>query len=835
MNPLLKDFRYALRGFLKNPGFAVVAVLSLGLGIGANTAIFSLMDRVLLRSLPVRNPQELVVLTANDPRNGSVLTNYDSDYTFSYPMYRDFRDGNPVFSGVVAWFEVSANLSLKGQTEVVNSVLVSGNFFDVLGVRTILGRSFTADDDRAPGASPFVVLSHAFWVRRFGADPGVLNQSINLNGHPMTIVGVAAPGFQGLMVGDSAALYVPVMMESQMMPGRSELEKRRSAWLNLFARLKPGITRQSAESAMNAFWRPILEQELKEMPQVTETLRKRFLARHITLLDARNGISALRDMFGTPLILLMTLVGLVLLIACANVANLLIARAAGRRREIAIRLALGAGRRDIIRQILAESAVLSLAGGALGLLLASWTTGLLLRLLPFDRFAGITDAISTDPDVRILGFTAAISIASGIIFGLMPALQAARPNVASTLQQQAANVLGGTGLVRSRKALVVVQVTLSLLLLVGAGLFMRSLQNLKSINPGFRTDHLISFSVDPSLNGYDHARAVALYDRLLDRIGGLPGVRSASLDNTPLLTGQSWYSGIEVPGRERKETDHTPHVDSVSPGYFASLGTPLLGGREFTTADGSTSPKVAIVNEAFVQMYFENRNPLGQHFYFTANKKEPVEIVAIVKNGKYGDLREKNQEFLWCPYPQRTGSGSMTFYVRTSQEPETIASALRQAVHETDSNLPVTDMKTMEQQIDDSVFTERIISGLSAFFGLLATLLAAIGLYGVMSYTVTQRTREIGIRMALGADRNSVLKLVLSEVAVLIGIGIAIALPASYPLAKLTQSLLFGVATHDPSVLAGATCLLALVALLAGYIPAQRASRVDPLTALRQD
>jgi predicted permease len=328
---------------------------------------------------------------------------------------------------------------------------------------------------------------------------------------------------------------------------------------------------------------------------------------------------------------------------------------------------------------------------------------------------------------------------------------------------------------------------------------------------------------------------VALFDRLLDRIRELPGVSTASLSNTALLTGANWFGGIELPGRERKETDRTPHVNSVSPGYFSSLGTPLLGGREFTTADGSTAPRVAIVNEAFVQMYFENRNPLGQRFYFTSNKKEPVEIVGIVKNGKYADLREKSQEFVFCPYSQCAGSGAKTFYVRTSQGPETVASALRQAVHEIDSDLPVSEMKTMERQIDDSVFTERIISGLSAFFGLLATLLAAIGLYGVMSYTVTQRTREIGIRMALGADRRSVLKLVLSEVAVLIGIGVAIALPVSYPLAKLTQSLLFGVPTHDPSVLAGATCLLALVALLAGYIPAERAARVDPLTALRQD
>jgi predicted permease len=832
---MLSDFRYALRGFRKNPTFTAIAVLSLALGIGANTAIFSLMDRVMLRSLPVRNAGELVLLTANGPRRGMVETNYDDTYTFSYPMYRDFRDRGPAFAGVLAWYPARASLSLRGRTELVVTNLVTGNYFGVLGVGTVLGRPIAPEDARVPGASPVAVLSHSFWVQRFAGDPAVLNQTMMLNGQPMTLVGVAAPSFHGLAVGEEPAIFVPLTMYSLVLPGRKgfDMEERRAHWLNVVARLKPGVTLAAAESGMNGFWKPILQNELQLFSRTTPTFRQAFVSRHLSVTSAANGISVLRMTFGSPLTLLMVLVALVLLIACANVANLLVARAAGRQKEIAIRLAIGASRAGIVRQILVESLTLALAGGALGVLLAMWSGTLLLRLLPLD---GTATAISSDPDLRILAFTTAISIACGILFGLVPALQATRPKIVPTLKDQGDAILAGGSHVRYRKVLVVAQVALSLLLLIGAGLFMQSLRNIRKLSPGFRTDHLLSFAVNPTLNGYDTTRAIALFDRLEERVGALPGVRSAAMTSTPILAGENWDSSITVPGREPLENEFAPNVDTVSPGYFTALGATLLMGRDFTAADSAQAPRVAIVNQTFAQYYFGNGSPLGRTFYFTGDAaKTPVAIVGVARDGKYADLRESKQRFAFCPYGQRYTAGPMTFYVRTAQGPDTLASAVRQAVREADANLPLFDMKTMEQQIDESVSSERIVSALSGVFGLLATLLAAIGLYGVMSFSVARRTREIGIRMALGAGRGSVLWLVLSEVAMLVGLGVAIAVPASFPLTKLARSMLYNVGPHDPWVLAGGAGVLITVALLAGYLPAARATRVDPLTALRHE
>ena len=832
---LVHHLRYTLRSFRKNPGFAVIAVLSLALGIGANTAIFSLLDRVLLRSLPVRNPEQLVLLTANGPRRGSVNTQYDDTYTFSYPMYRDFRDPAPGLNGVIAWFPIAASFSLKGTTERVNANLVSGNFFEVLGVGTALGRPITPDDARASGSTPVAVLSYSFWQQRFGGNADVLNQQIDLNGQPLTVVGVAARGFNGVAMGEAPAAFVPVTMRPHLMPDRADMESRRTMWLNVMGRLKPGATRQSAEAALNVFWKPILEDEATASTRTTAAFRQRFITRRLTLADASNGISALRLFFREPLILLMALVGLVLLIACANVANLMIARAAGRQKEIAIRLSVGATRADIVRQILTESLVLAAAGGAFGMALATWGGGVLIGFMPFTE---ITATISADPDWRILGFTAAVAMLCGILFGLAPALQTTRPDLASTLKEQAGAVLGSGAQVRLRKGLVVAQVALSLLLLTGAGLFLRSLGNLKGVALGFRADHLMSFTIQPALSGYAPQRAIALFDGLRQRAAGMPGVRSVAATQTPLLASENWDIGVTVPGYEPKENENAPNVTAVSPGYFAALGMPLAAGREFREGDNAAAPRVAVVNQTFAQVYFAGQNPIGRQFYFTADAQRlPVEIVGVAKDGKYADVREERQRFVFCPYAQQYSSniGGMTYYVRTTQDPESLAGALRQAVREADASLPVYNMKTMERQIDEDVFADRMVSALSAFFGLLATVLAAIGLYGVMSYTVTRRTREIGIRMALGASRRDVLSIVLGEVALLAAIGIAIAAPLSFPLASLAKSMLYGVAPHDAAVLAGAAALLAFTALAAGYIPAARAARVDPLTALRHD
>jgi predicted permease len=834
MRAFLTSVRYAIRGFRHSPGFALIAILSLALGIGANTAIFSLLDRVLMRSLPVKDAGQLVLFSSKGPRSGNVLASYDSDYTFSYPLYKNFRDHAPALNGVIAFFSAPASISVKGQTEYAGAHMVSGNYFDVLGMKPALGRLISPQDERTTGEVPVAVLSNAFWARRFGSDSAVLNQSLNVNGHPMTIIGVAPPDFKGLVVGEAPAIFVPVTMEPAMLPGRAGLNNRRSMWLNILARLQPGTTGKAAEAAVNAFWRPLLEEDVKELQLASANARQRYVNQHLTLMPAGKGVPMFSQMFEAPLVVLMTLVGLVLLIACANVANLLLARAAGRRKEIAVRLALGARRRDLIRQVLTESLILAVAGGGLGILLASWTSGLLLALLPFDN---IGEAISTDPDLRILAFTAGLSIVCAILFGLAPALQSSGSNLADALKQQASNVLGNKTHERFRKGLVVTQVALSLLLLVGAGLFMRSVQNLEAIDTGFRQDHLMGFSINPSLGGYSGAKATELYDQLYGKFAALPGVRAAAASATPLLTDTQWVTSIVVPGYEKKENDRSPNVDAVSPGFFSAMAIPMIAGREFTAADGASAPKVAVVNEAFARMYFGGANPVGRYFYYSNDKdKSPIEIVGLVKNGKYADLREKQQVFLFRPYSQHDAAeNSMTFYVRTTQSPALISTALREAVRSTDPNLPVFGMKTMEQQIGESVFLERLVSGLSAFFGGLATLLAAIGLYGVMSYVVTRRTREIGVRMALGADRGAVLKLVMAEVALIVGIGVAIALPAAFPLTKLAQSQLYGVGAHDPGVMAGATVLLAVVALLAGYIPAARATRVDPINALRSE
>jgi len=824
-----------LRSFRQNPGFTAIAVLSLALGIGANTAVFSLMDRVMLRSLPVRDPEQLVLFTANGPRRGSVNTNYDDTFTFSYPMYLDFRDLAPDLSGAIAWFPIAASLALGGETERVNANLVSGNFFEVLGAGTSLGRPIDPDDTRTMGANPVAVLSHGFWQQRFGGDPGILNRQVLVDGQPLTVVGVTAPGFNGVAMGEAPALFIPITMKPQLLPGRGDMSSRRNMWLNVMGRLKPGVSRASAEAALNVFWKPILQEELEQMTSGSAEFRRNFLNRHISLQDASNGISFLRMIFGHPLVLLMALVGLVLLIACANVANLLIARAAGRQKEIAIRLAVGATRGHIVRQILGEALILASAGGALGVLFAIWVGRGLLPLLPFVSF---TATISADPDWRILAFTAAVSLACGVTFGLAPALQTSRPDLASTMKEQAGAVISGGSQVIVRKGLVVAQVALSLLLLTGAGLFLRSLENLQRVDLGFRADHLMSFSIQPSLNGYTPVRAIALFDALQQRLGSLPGVRAVAATQTPILNGDNWDMSITVPGYQPKEGENAPNVTTVNPGYFGALGIPLLAGREFRASDDMAAPRVAVVNETFAQVYFGTANPLGRQFTFNSDTtKRPIEIVGVAKDSKYADVREQKQRFIFCPYGQQYDAsiGALTYYLRTSQDPQSIASALRQAVREADASLPVYNLKTMQRQIDDDMFADRVVTLLSGVFGVLATALAAIGLYGVLSYTVTRRTREIGIRIALGARRGDVLGLVLREVAILAVIGIGIAIPLSFPLANLAKSMLYGVAPHDVWALAGGTAVLFLVALAAGYMPAARAARVDPLVALRTD
>ncbi|MDP8981389.1 MAG: ABC transporter permease, partial [Acidobacteriota bacterium] len=824
MNTLLQDIRYSLRNLSKSPVFTAVALVSLALGIGANTAIFTLMDQVLLRALPVKDPARLVLLDLPGPNMG-MMTGHN---VFSYPMYRDVRDANTVFSGLLGYFGFQGSVSYKGQTERVEGDLVTGNFFEVLGVRPYLGRTFTPEDDRAPGAHPVVVLNYNYWKRRFGGDPAILNQTIRVNNQPFTVVGVSEPGFRGLRVGASSELMVPMMMKAAMTPGWDDLENRRTMFVSVMGRLKPGMDRQRAEVGVNTVLHPLLEAEAAAV-SFPENVRKRFLNKHLSLASGDKGRSQLREQFSAPLVVLMSMVGLVLLIACANVANLLLARAAARQKEIAIRLALGAGRRRIAGQLLVESVLLAILGGGLGLLVSAWTGSFLIRMLPFN---GALQSFSSDPDPRVLLFALGLSLTTGILFGLAPAVQATRPDVSTTLKAQANNVSAGSAHVRIRKLLVVAQVALSLLLLIGAGLFGRSLYNLKNVYPGFEPLNLLTFAADPSSSGYSQPAIKSFYERLQERLGGLPGVESASMAEVPIMNSGSASMTVHVEGYRAKEgEDLNPSVNWVGTDYFRALGIPLVRGRVFTKGD-IAKPSTAIINETMAHYFFGNDSPLGRRLGFgRAETPAEIEIVGVVKDSKSQTLNEKSSRYIYLPYPQDRNVTSMTYYVRTRQDPARMSAAVQSEVRKLDADLPVFDVKTMQAQLDESLFTDRIIAVLSSAFGLLATLLAAVGLYGVMAYTVARRTREIGVRIALGANRASVLRLVMGEVALMAVVGIAVALPVAYWLSRLVQNQLYGINANDPLVAIAATAGLGMVALLAGYLPALRATRVDPIHA----
>ncbi len=827
IDSLLSDVRHTFRALTKSPGFTLIVVLTLALGVGANTAIFSLLDQVLLRMLPVAHPEELVLLDGPGAFQGRRF----NDQTLSYPMYRDFRDRNTVFSGVIARFPLALTVAHRGQAERVRAELVSGNYFQVLGVNPAIGRSLTQDDDVKPGGHPVVMLSYGYWLRRFGGDPTILNQTLAVNGHPMTVVGVSASRFRSVEASANPDIYVPLMMKAQMTPTWDDLQERRTKWVNVFARLKPGVSREQADASMNVLYRQINAEEIKGIDSPSENFRQRFLTKKLLVLPGHKGVSDLRRATATPLLLMMGMVGLVLLIACANIASLVMARAVSQEREMAIRLALGAGRIRVVRQRFVESVLLAAAGGAVGVLLAMWTSRLLIEvMMPPDS----SMSLSSDLNLRVLGFALGLSLLTALLFGLAPALQFSRPALAPALKEESGGASGGRRHVRFRKGLVVAQVALSVLLLAGAGLFARSLYNLRHLDPGFKPDHLLTFSVDPSLSGYRPENSLDFFRRLREALASLPGARAAASAMIGVLTGNEWRSTVKVEGYEAKETeDMNPSVNAVSPGYFSALGTALARGREFSEQDVMGAPPVAIVNETFARYFFQNQNPIGRRFMW-GRETAWVEIVGVVKNAKSTDLREEEKRFVYIPYMQQEELDALAFYIRTSSDdPAGFTNMVRERVKGLDANMPIYDVKTVETQITESLVNERMIAGLSAAFGLLATVLAAVGLYGVMAYTVARRTREIGIRMALGAARRDVIGLVLREVATLAGLGIVLGLPTAYYLTRLAQSQLFGVSPTDPVTMAAVVIGLVVVVVIAGFVPAHRASRVDPMRALR--
>jgi predicted permease len=835
MASLLFDIKFAWRTLLRSPLFVLVAVVSLALGIGANTAIFTLLDQLLLRMLPVKDPQQLVMIWSSGPNIG----NNRGSRAASYPMYQDFQQKAPAFSYVFCRYLTSLSLSFDNQTERVSGELVSGNYFDALGVKPATGRVFSPQqDDRFYKGHPSVVLSHDYWTTRFNGDPNVVGKKILVNNYPMVIVGVSAPGFRGLDPGSAPQVRIPIQMKPLMTPGWDALGDRRSQWIQMFARMKPGYTVDSARASLQPLFHQILEMELTqpEMKDRSQYLRSEFLKRQVRVRTAATGYSDLREYASTGLIVLMCMVGLVLVIACFNVANLLIARAVAREKEIAVRLAVGSSRSQLIRQLLVESLMLSLAGGAAGVLLSVWTVRGLLSFLP----SGDSPfTLKAEPDGRILAFNFAIAVLTGIVFGLAPALQSTRLDIWNTLKDVVGAITGTGGSVRLRKILVTAQVALSFLLLAGAGLFVTSLTNLKNANTGFNNiERLVTFQVDPALNGYTTSRIQAFYKELLDKLNSTPGVSSAASAASPLLHGWEWDSTMSVERHHAKDgEDLQAFMNSISSGYWKTMGVRLLEGRDFDSRDTGEKTTVAIVNEKFAEHFFGSSSPIGRHIGFGDGPKSKldIEIIGVVQDSLYEGPREGVHRQVFIPNAQSDFPMSAAFYVRTSLDPSQMFRALRAQVAQLDPAMPVFELKTLGNQLDETLVAERFIATLSAAFGVLATLLAAIGLYGVMAFVVERRTKELGLRMALGAAQSSVVWMVMREVLLLLGIGLVIGVPLAFALSRLVASQLFGVAAADPRTGVIAICVLAVVALGAGFLPARRASTIDPIRALRYE
>jgi predicted permease len=834
MHTLWQDVRYGLRMLGKNPGFTAIAVLTLALGIGANTAIFSILNQVLLQRLPVRNPNELVILKSPGPKRGHVWSDGDDSEIFSYPLYKGLAKNASVFDGVTARYEFPASIASHGQTDRGSGELVTGNYFDVLGVRPALGRVLTPADDDVPGAHPVLVLSHAYWMRHFGGEAGVLNQTILVNNTEMTIVGVTQSGFTGVQVGQTPDMFVPMMMKAQMTPIRNGLDDWNDSFLAVFARLKPSVSMKRAQAAINTEYGSLLEQQIASLTRIGAKERKDFLNKKIVLYPGAQGRTTVQRDSGPALIALFAMVALVLLIACANVANLLLAKGAARQREFAIRSALGATRGRMLRQLMVESSLCAVGGGGLGLLLGVWLMDMLTQAVVSE---GGVQGLTSKVNGSVLGYVAAATVVSAILFGLIPAWRVARTGVSQMLKDQGSTSSAGLAHVRFRKFLVAGQVAFTLLLLAGSTLFARTLWNLRQQDLGLSTENLITFSIAPQLSGYDTPRTITLVDQLRQRLVALPGVLGVGLSQIPVLTGTDMGSNITVEGRKNLDSDER-HVnfDAVSPNYFSTMRVPLLSGREFNAGDTAGSMKVAVINEAMVKLFFPKQNPIGVHFALGGGQVKPdIEIVGVVKNAKEDHVRSGDRPYFYLPYSQFGKLNGMTFYVRSQQDPLLIANELRESVRQADANLPVYELKTVRRVVDEDLFAERVIAGLSASFGSLAALLAALGIYGVLAYVVVQRTREIGIRMALGAKETHVRSLIFREMGIMVLAGAAVGLPLAYGLARVGESMLFGVHAGDLSVYTLALALIAVIALAACYVPTRRATRVDPIVALRYE
>ncbi|HEX4565214.1 MAG TPA: ABC transporter permease [Vicinamibacterales bacterium] len=834
---MMTGLRYACRTLFKTPFVTGVAVVSLALGIGANAAIFSCFNQMLLEALPVPHPSELVNLAAPGPKPGSQSCGQagDCDAVFSYAMFRDLQKVQNAFTGIAAHLLIGVNLSFEGQTLNGQGVLVSGNYFQVLQVQPALGRLFDSNDDRLVGEAPVVVLSFDYWKSRFGADPSALNKTLIINGQPLTIVGVAPRGFDGTTLGASPDVYAPITLRGVLVGGWRQWANRQNYWAYLFARLRPGVTIEGARAALSTQYHAIINDvEAPLQKSMSDQTMAKFRSKSIVLEPGGVGQSSLHDGAKTPLYLLLAVTGFVLLIACANIANLLLARSAARASEMAVRLSIGASRSRLIGQLLTESLLLAMLGGIAGLFVARWTLALILALMP----AQIAQVMAFSLSARAVLFAGALAIGTGLLFGLFPALHSTRPDLVSTLKGQAGQPSGARGAARFRLVLATSQIALSMLLLAASGFFIKSLLNVSRVDLGIKIDDVITFNLSPALNGYKPDRTMVLFERLEEQLHATPGVTGVTVALVPLLAGSNWGNDVAVQGfKAGPDTDSNSRFNEVGPGYFATMGVPLMSGREFTEADIQSSTKVVVVNEEFARKFGLGRDAVGKMIGSGNGYTSKLDtlIVGVAQNSKYSEVKRQVPPLFFRPYRQDSGIGFASFYVRTTGDPAQAASTISAVVKQLDPNLPVERLKTLTQQVKDNTFLDRMMTTLSSLFAGLATLLAAVGLYGVLAYTVSQRTREIGLRMALGAAPGRVRTMVLRQVGWMTLIGAGVGLAGAIAVGKGAATLLYQLEPWDPAVLAVSAVLLAFVALGAGFIPARRASLIDPMRALRYE
>ncbi len=828
------NIRLAFRHLRKSPFVTGVAIASLALGIGANAAIFSVIDQMLLRPLPVVEPSRLVNFKAPGPNPGSQSCSSigGCDEVFSYPMFKDLQREQQAFTDIAAHVGFGANISAQGRTLSAEGSMVSGSYFPVLGLVPALGRLIGPDDARHPGDGAVAVLSYDYWRGPLGGDPSVLSRTLIVNGQSLEIIGVAPRGFHGTSLGTDPRIWVPITLRGTMVPGWDRFENRRTYFLYLFGRLKPGVSIEQAAASINRPYSTILQTIEAPLQQgMSDKTMAEFRSKQVELVPGALGQSSIRGETSTPLIMLFGITLLVLLIACANISNLLLARGAARSGEMAVRLAIGGSRMQLLAQLLTESLLLGILGGAAGVGVAALTLRGLSAMMP-EHAAG-TFAPHLDPTV--VGFAALLALVTTLLFGLFPALHGTRSALINTIREQGGQPSGGRAATRWRVGLATGQIALAMALLASAGLFARSLANISHLDLGVKVDRVVTFGVSPELNGYAPERSRQFFRRLEDDLRATPGVASVAASMVPLIAGSNWGNDVGVEGYPKgPDVDNNSRFNEVGPDYFATVGIPILAGREFTRSDVLGAPRVAVVNQAFARKFNLGANPVGRRMD-RGNDSLDIEIVGLAQDAKYSDVKDDVPPLFFTPYTQDDGVGALSFYVKTTGDPRAMLPVMSRVVKRLDENLPIEALRTMPEQIRDNVFLDRLISLFSTTFALLATFLAAIGLYGVLAFTVTQRTREFGVRMALGADPARVRMMVLRQVGVMTLVGGGFGLLAAFGMGRVAQSLLFRMQGSDPLVLISAAGVLALVALGAGLVPAFRASRLEPVSALRHE